>query len=256
MGYHTKTAVLVGLSLISVGEFAFILAVVGVSARLISPDTYMIILWVTFLSLIISVPVMGSSHTFYYRFKKFVSNKNPWFTHLLSRLDKSPLLTTPDSLKNHVVVLGFGRVGKYICRALSFVEIPYVVVDYNHHIVKKLQDEGIPVIYGDPAEIDVLRFAQVEKAQAIILAYADRHMQEVVITNTLSLNPKARLMCRAHFEEDQGKLKSLGVETIVQPEFEAAIALVEKLLRSFNVAGSEIEEKIKRLKIEHGRGLS
>ena len=253
LGYHTKTAVLVGLSLISVGEFAFILAVVGVSARLISPDTYMIILWVTFLSLIISVPLMGSSHTLYYRFKKFVSTKSPWLARLISRLDKSPhpkLLS--DSLKDHVVVLGFGRVGKYICRALSFVEIPYVVVDYNHHIVKKLQNEGIQVIYGDPAEIDVLRFAQVAQAQAVILAYADRHMQEVVITNTLSLNPKARLMCRVHFEEDQGRLKSLGVETIVQPEFEAAITLVEKLLRSFNVAEEEIEGKIKRLKIEHG----
>jgi CPA2 family monovalent cation:H+ antiporter-2 len=150
------------------------------------------------------------------------------------------------------VVLGHGRVGKYICRALEFLEIPFVVVDYNHQVIKMLQEKGTAVIYGDPAEIDVLRFAKVRDARAIILAYPDRHMQEMIVTNSLNLNPNIKLIARIHFEEDQKKLKSLGVEAVVQPEFEAAVSITEKLLKLFNVPKEEIEGKITRLKIEHG----
>lgn len=59
------------------------------------------------------------------------------------------------------------------------MEIPYLVVDYNHQIVRKLREEGINVIYGDPAEIDVLRFANLDKAKIVIIAYSDRTMQEI-----------------------------------------------------------------------------
>jgi CPA2 family monovalent cation:H+ antiporter-2 len=157
-----------------------------------------------------------------------------------------------DPLSDHVVVLGHGRVGKYICRALSKSEIPYVVVDYNHHLVKSLQKQGVRVIYGDPAEIDVLNFAQVIHAKVAILAYADRHTQETVIANILTINPNIKLICRVHFEEDQKKLKGLGVELLIQPEFEAALSMVDRLLRMFNVKQDVIETKLKDLRKEHG----
>ena len=79
-------------------------------------------------------------------------------------------------------------------------------------------------------------------------------MQESIIGNILLLNPKIKLICRTHFEEDQKKLKGLGVETVIQPEFEAAVSMTEKLLKLFNIPADEIEGKITRLKIEHGLG--
>lgn len=251
LGYHTKVAALVGVSLISVGEFAFILALSGLSLQLISRETYMTILSVSFITLVISAPLLSVSNKFYYQIKKQIFIKFPSLAKFFIRFDRLPNLRAID-LSNHVVVLGHGRVGKYICRALGFTQIPYLVVDYNHKIVKRLKEEGIAVVYGDPAEFDVLRYARVDKAKIVIMAYSDRSMQPSIISNILSLNPNAKVMCRTHFEEDQKKLKSLGVEIIIQPEFEAAISITEKLLRLFNVESSEIDGKITRLKIEHG----
>lgn len=251
LGFHTKTATLVSLSLISVGEFAFILALGASSAGLIKAQDYMTIVTVSFVTLIISVPILGASQNLYRSFRKILKNRLPFLIDYLDRFDKKQLWNN-ESLSDHVVVLGHGRVGKYICRALTFVEIPYVVVDYDHSVVRQLKDENINVIYGDPADLEVLNFAKIKEARVIIIAYSDRHMMESVVTNITSLNPKIKIICRTHHEEDSKKLKSLGAEIVIQPEFEAAISMTEKLLRLFNVADDQISGKIKRLKIEHG----
>jgi len=249
LGYHTKTAFLVSLSLISVGEFAFILAILGLSTHLISLDIYMIILSVSFVTLIIALPFMTYGEKIYY-FTKHNFCRFSFGRKLFDKFDKSTHEEI-SVLEDHVVVLGHGRVGKYICLALTSAQIPYVVVDYNHQLVKSLRLAGIRVIYGDPAEIDVLHFAQVKNARVVILAYADRHAQETVIVNILTLNPKVKLIVRTHFEEDRKLLKSLGVDTVIQPEFEAAISMTEELLRIVNLEEGEIEKRIKSLKTEY-----
>lgn len=249
LGYHSKTAFLVGFSLVSVGEFAFILAIIGLSSNLITNDIYMTILSVSFISLIVSVPFISLGERIYYRLKHAISFI-PLGRKIFTTLDRSKNEEVED-LSNHVVVLGHGRVGKYICHALSISQIPFIVIDYNHKLVRSLRRQGISVIYGDPAEIDVLNFAQVKNAKVVILAYADRHTQETVIANILTLNANVKLIVRTHFEEDWKLLKSLGVNTIVQPEFEAAISMTEELLHMLNLQEKEIEGKVRNLQREY-----
>lgn len=247
--YHTKTAFLVSVSLVSVGEFAFILALLGFKNHLINSDIYMTILSISFISFVIALPFLSSGEKFYYRTKRILC-KIHIFKKLFDRTDKSNSEEI-ESLSDHVVVLGHGRVGKYICHALSLSQIPFIVVDYNHKLVKHLRSNGIKVIYGDPAEIDVLHFARVENAKVVILAYADRHTQEIVVTNVLSINSNAKIIARTHFEEDGMMLKSLGVDAVVQPEFEAAISMTEELLHMVDADKEEIDKRLKNLKREY-----
>jgi CPA2 family monovalent cation:H+ antiporter-2 len=157
-------------------------------------------------------------------------------------------------ISNHVVICGYGRVGKYIGRALEMAHIPFLVVDYNHATVTELRSKGISVVYGDPADKDVLDYAQVDFARAVIIAIPDRHTQEMIVSNAQTLNRHIRIICRTHHEEDQHYLKALGVQTIVQPEFEAALSVIERLLPEYGVSPNDLSGKISRLKIEHGLG--
>lgn len=249
LGYHSKTALMVGFSLVSVGEFAFILAMLGINNGLISSDIYMTILSVSFISLIISVPVLDYGEKTYYRIKHFF-HKFEFGKRFFNKLDKSKDEET-EIMSDHVVVLGHGRVGKYICHALKHAQIPFVVVDYNHRLVKNLRQAGVKVIYGDPADIDVLHFAQVKNAKVVILAYSDRYTQEIVVTNILTINPGVKLIARAHFEEDLQVLKNLGVDSVIQPEFEAAITMTDKLLHMVNLEKSEIDKRLSSLTREY-----
>lgn len=250
MGYHRKTAFLVGLYLTQVSEFGFVLAQAGLGLGVISHQHASVLIAVTFITIIISAPLMIHADAIYYRFHAWLKK----FPTFYSPIDMESHDQEGYPITDHVVVCGYGRVGRYIGRALQMAGIPFLVVDYNQHALKLLKDQGIATVYGDPADKDVLDYAQVDLARSIVIAIPDRHTQEMIIGNSVSLNRRIKIICRTHHEEDQRHLKSLGVQTIVQPEFEAALTIVTKLLTDFGVASDEIAGKMSRLKIEHGVG--
>ena len=251
VGYHQKTAFLVGLSLTQVSEFGFVIAGVGTAFGVISADHYTILVAVTFGTLLVSTPLVASSHGVYYWYAHHLGNIFPKFfadrTMAVSGADQYPI-------EKHIVICGYGRVGKYVGRALEMAQVPFLVVDYNHQTIKTLRERGVNVVYGDPADKDVLDYAQVDLARAIVIAIPDRHTQELIIGHAQTLTRRIKIICSSHHEEDQARLKSLGVTTIIQPEFEAAVTIVERLLPEFGVSPEDVDGKISRLKIEHGMG--
>lgn len=252
LGYHRKTAFLVGLSLTQVSEFGFVIAGTGVALGALTLTQASVLVAVTFITILVSSPMIGRGHQLYYamhlvmkRFPKIF--KETAEGHVSEEAEGYPI-------RDHVVVCGYGRVGRYIGRALQMSGIPFLVVDYNQSTLRTLTESGIATVYGDPADKAVLDFAQVDQARSIVIAIPDRHTQEMVIGNALSLNRRIKIICRSHHEEDQRHLKSLGVQTIVQPEFEAALTIVNKLFADFGVSEEEMAGKMSRLKIEHGIG--
>ncbi len=252
MGYHRKTAFLVGLYLTQVSEFGFILARAGMAAGVLSELHATILIAVTFLTIMISAPLISRSHDVYYGFSALMRRFPKFFRDL--DIEHAFPKDTGYPIRDHVVLCGYGRVGRYIGRALQMAGVPFLVVDYNQTALKSLKESGIQTVYGDPADKEVLDYAQVDLARAIVVAIPDRHTQEMVIGNAVSLNRKIKIICRTHHEEDQRHLKSLGVATVVQPEFEAALTIVGRLLNEFGVPDEEIAGKMSRLKIEHGAG--
>lgn len=251
LGYHRKTAFIVALGLTQMSEFGFIIARLGVTQGVLSQQHYALIIALVFITIMVSSPLFMNAPDIFYYLRKKVRFLYPDF--FPEKVEKE-IFGKELSFRDHVVICGYGRVGKYVGRALTMAEIPFIVVDYNHTTVTSLRDKHIPVIYGDPADMDVLDYAQVDYAKAVVIAIPDRHTQEMVIANAQTLNSSIRIMCRTHHEQDQLRLKTLGVNTIIQPEFEAAIAITTKLLSQFGVNAVEIEGKIARLKIEHGLG--
>jgi len=249
-GFHKKTAFLVAVALLPMSEFGFILAAVGVSLGVLTNTESVLLVALTFTTIVISSPFISSGQKLYSLYRKTFG---AWFPTIFPQ-EHEAHEDGGLAIEHHIVICGFGRVGMYVGRALELCGIPFVVIDYNHHKVMELRQRGIEVVYGDPADIDVLDYAQVDKARAIIIAIPDRHTQEMVIGNAVTLNKKIKIYCRSHHEEDQRRLKSLGVHTIIQPEFEASLSITQKILLDAHVPGEDISAKITRLKIEHGLG--
>lgn len=249
--FHRKTAFLVGVGLTQMSEFGFIIAREGLSKGALSSDEYTFLVALTFVTIVASAPLLTAGHGLYYWLLRALGKRWPILFHAKEELAD---MKEGIDMSDHVVLCGYGRVGKYIGRALEMAGVPYVVVEYNHTVVSDLKSKGVRVVYGDPADKDVLDWAQVDLARAVIIAIPDRHTQELVVGHAQSLNRRIKIICRTHHEEDQKRLKALGVATVVQPEFEAAISIVERLLTDFGVLPEEISGKISRLKIEHGLG--
>lgn len=253
LGYHAKTGILVSLGLVQVGEFAFVLASLGMNQGLIDSQIYSLILSVTILTLLATPGLIFIAPRLYLGLRKISQKHFPRiYSHLFIRYDSFRPHAAGLDLENHVVICGHGRVGSWITRALRMIGVPFVVIDYDHQVINKLKEKDIPVLYGDPADIDVLDYAQVEKAKVVIIAIPDRATQEMIVANCQTLNPKVKIISRVHHESDQSRLKALGVTSIIQPEFEAALSIIHRALQFFGVTREEVANKIKRIKIEHG----
>lgn len=254
LGYHAKTSLIVGLGLVEVGEFAFILARVGLAEKVVSLDVYALILAVTLVSILFLPPLFTLAPRLYlYARELSKTHFPPLYLRLFAHLEhKDTLEELP--FVDHVVLCGYGRVGKYVGRALALAKIPFIVIEYNHHIARELKKAGIPVVYGDPADVDILDYAQVDRARAVVIAIPDLHTQEMVIAGSRQLNKQIQIFCRTHHEEHQKILKTLGAATLIQPEFEAALSITQKILKIFGTKTEEIEGKLTRLKLEHGLG--
>lgn len=253
--FHSHTSFSVAMLMTSVGEFAFIMLSVGHLNENVSDTTYLFALSSVVMTIIISPIMIAKREAVYTRLKKFIKKFLPDLErYLVYNVDREPAHIDALDLKHHVIVCGYGRVGKYIGRALTMADIPFVAIDYNYYVVMKAREASVPIIYGDPTDIDILDYAQAECAACIISAVPSVLGQEMIILNAKLLKPDITVFSRVNREDEQRRMKDLGAQVVIQPEFEASIAMVKKIYHAFNIPREDIIGKIKRLKIEHGMG--
>lgn len=249
--YHVKVAHKTAINLISVGEFAFVLALGSVGNGLISSYLYSLIISVALATIGITPIIMNKSDELYQILEKTSSKYLPGFHN---RIFQKSDFTNELPFENHVVICGYGRVGRHIGEVLKRHQIPFVVVEYNHRVVHDLKDKAIPVVYGDPTEYGVLDFAQVDKAKIVVVAIPDRTSQEQIIVNSLSLNKNVVIICRSHIEEDRDFLLGKGAKVVVQPEFEASLSISHKVLEYFSIPKETIVNSLKTARGEQENG--
>lgn len=251
--FHTRSSFSLGLMLTQVGEFAFVLLTQAFDARLLSQDTYHFAIATTLFTIAISPMLIQKRNKLYIGVKAFIKSRLPDVdAFLTANIDRDISPIDVLELKDHVVLCGYGSVGKYIGRALMLSKIPYIAIDYNYHSVEHARRAGIDIIYGDCTDVDILDYAQVDTAAVLICAVPSKQAQEMILLNSKTLNRKLLLLTRVNDEDQQQRMKDLGAEVVIQPEFEASLAIIRKTFLSLNIPKEEIAGKIKRLKIEHG----
>lgn len=248
-GFRGRTAVASSFGLAQVGEFAFVIFSTALSLKLINSTDTSLGITVTLLSLLIS-PLLFDRVVAVWRSLRGAS-ANSVFAALFSSGEKREVL--PEGISDHIIICGYGRVGKWIGKALSDFNIPFVVVEYNQKVVNELKEGGVSVLYGDPTEPEVLEAVGIRQAKAVILAIPDRVAQETLIAYVQTVAPNVKIISRAHLDEDWEKLKTLRVDKVVQPEFEAAVEIVRGVLASRGKTREEVSEAIKSLRVSHSK---
>ena len=134
-------------------------------------------------------------------------------------------------LRNHFVVAGYGRVGRFACEEFSRERIPFVVVDPDSRLGQELDDRGIPHLVGDASEDAVLREAGIDEARGLICA-AESDATNVSITLTArALNPDLTIVARASRPETDEKLVRAGADRAVSAAALGGVWLAHLALR-------------------------
>jgi len=225
IGYPLKTALLVGFALSQVGEFSFIMAKAAESAGLFDGDIYKI-------AIAVIVSTMAISPFFIMASGKIAD----WATTLPfpAIIKNGYIRQTKDeheSLKDHVIIVGFGVAGRAIAKAAKQAEIPYIVIEMNPSTIKKKGEE--PIIYGDASSFAVLEHAHIEKARVLVATIPDPVGVRNIVDTAKQENPAIHVVARTRFVLDQKPLKSLGADDVVVEEFETSVELFAKVLAKY-----------------------
>ncbi|MDP8901531.1 MAG: NAD-binding protein, partial [Actinomycetota bacterium] len=229
-GYVNIVPFAVGLGLFQVGEFSFLLARSGRSEGVISSSTYSIALTTAVVTMALTPFAARAVSPLYGRWRRRFPALAPKTVDLPG-----------EELEDHVVIVGFGRVGGFVARLLRRLEQPFVVVDVDPNKVEVAREEGIPLVYGDAAAEPVLEAAKVRKARMVVLATSDAVGTRLVVERTRALNPHARIVARSAGEEQLEDLGRLGVYEAVQPELEAGLELARQALINQGFGAAEVQ---------------
>jgi monovalent cation:H+ antiporter-2, CPA2 family len=153
--YPLNTALTVSASLAQIGEFSFILAGLGVALGLLPVEGQNFILAGAIISIALN-PIVFQTIEPVERWLQRRVGLTRWLERRPDPLAVLPAATTPHDLAGHVVLVGYGRVGRRIGQALGERGLPFIVVEQNRELVEKLREQGVQAVAGDasdPAEL-------------------------------------------------------------------------------------------------------
>jgi CPA2 family monovalent cation:H+ antiporter-2 len=153
-----------------------------------------------------------------------------------------------DSLHGHVIVAGYGR--KAAARVLHRAEIPLLVVEISHSVFGGLASDGFSGIWGDITGEEILKAAQIGKARILLLTVPYQNSVRLSVERARRLNPTISVIARALRTDDVLELRKLGVDAVIQPEFEGGVAKVRQALVQYTGDGAAASRLISDLRAE------
>jgi CPA2 family monovalent cation:H+ antiporter-2 len=228
-----RTALVVSASLAQIGEFSFILAGLGAALGLLPPDGRDLILAGAILSIALN-PVTFAGITPLTRFIE----ARPRLLALLERrgADRHRVAATAHAnLRDHAILIGYGRVGGAIGPVLKSQQLPFVVIERDHLMLASAQAAGIPTLVGDAAVPGVLEAAGIGHARLLVVATPDSFQARRIIELAHTLKPGIDIVVRTHSDSEFNALQDLKVGRVVMGERELAFGMLEYALRSLGV---------------------
>jgi voltage-gated potassium channel len=122
-----------------------------------------------------------------------------------------------ERLSQHVILCGYGRVGRQIAREFQREQVPFVVVDVNETSLSAAGAEGCLFVQGNAADDDVLLAAGVKRARALVTA-VDSDVDNVYVTlSARGLNPSLPIIARSARDDAEAKLRRAGADRVISP---------------------------------------
>jgi CPA2 family monovalent cation:H+ antiporter-2 len=220
-GHPRSTALMISASLAQIGEFSFILAGLGVSLELLPERGRDLILAGAILSIMLN-PL-------------FFAILDRWLAAEKSRegvadgapaapATREPIPAT--SLSDHIVLVGHGRVGRFITAAPQLATAPFLIVEDDTDVAAELRKQGKEAIAGNAADPEVLQAVNLAGARCLLVAIPDAFEGGQVVAQARQANPALPIAARAHSEDEIEHLKKHGATVVVMGEHEIAKAML------------------------------
>jgi CPA2 family monovalent cation:H+ antiporter-2 len=235
LGCAGRTTLIVATGRSQIGEFSFILGQAGLVLGVLDESQYSLILAAAIVSITVNPLVVGLVDPLERWLKK-----RPALWRLIDRAVQD-LPPEAETLKDHVVIVGCGRVGRHIAETLGRLGISRVVIEADPIRVNKLREIGVPVLYGEAGNSEILEHAALKRAKALIITLPDDAAALLVVITARKIAPGIHIISRASTWDGAKRLKADGAGEVVRPELEGGVEIVRRTLLELHLPVREIQ---------------
>lgn len=235
-GFRGRTAATAGALLAQSAEFSFLMARVGVDVEAVSTDVFGVLLASAAISIVLA-PVLHNL-------------AQPLGRRLEAILPLAADAELPVAMphRDHVVLCGYGRVGRVIGSMLAQRNLDVVVIEQDGGIVHMLRRQGIRALHGSASNEVLLERAGIDRARALIIATPDPLAARQILETARRRNPSLDIVVRTHSHAERRFLQSRGANEAVVGELELALEMARHVLERFGVPADEAQLELARLR--------
>ncbi|MBR0369833.1 MAG: cation:proton antiporter [Methanobrevibacter sp.] len=242
----SKVSITIAILLSQIGEFSFVLASEGMKYGLMTQR---------FFSVFLGVSILTMSLT------PFLQKMTPKIVKQFGKINyfqvDDELKTLPEEfedtqpIKDHVILVGLGRVGKQMTKACHQFNVPILAVDMNPIVVEKQQALGVPIIYGNASNESVLKELQVTRAQCIVISASTYEGTLKTIDTARRLNPDIHIIVRTKYLKNIEEVIDAGADEVIPKEFETSILMFTRIMDYYQKDMDEIADAVNNLRSDN-----
>jgi len=234
-GHSRRTALTISVSLAQIGEFAFILAGMGMALGVMDKEAQNLVLAGAIVSIMLN-PVLFSL------LDKYLEKTETIEEQLLEEtLEEETQI--PVDICGHAIIVGYGRVGGMLADKLRRRDIPLVVVEDTRAKFEELAENGFSAILGNGANKDIISLARIECAKTLLLTIPNGYEAGEIVTHAKELNPNITVIVRAHYDDEVSFIKECGADHIIIGEHEIAKAMATFMCNDVTEYGCSIDDE-------------
>lgn len=244
-----RTMIIVAAGLSQIGEFTFIVGQAGVQLGLLDIDQYGLILAAAAISIILN-PLM-------FRLIPVTERallRFPAIWRGMSRGDQKPE-PLHEEFEDHVVIVGYGRVGRHIGGVLQRLGLPFLVIEQDMVYATELQEQGIKTMFGDAANSEILTHVCLDCARALVVTVPNETTAELIVGAAHGIAPDLPIIVRAETEDRLDDLFRLGARHVINPELEGGLELLRYTLLTLDYSSGQIQHFIDTIRSDTYTGI-
>ncbi len=244
MRFPARVAWLSGVALGQFGEFGFVLVTLATGAGILAADEASAIIAAGVISMAATpillrvAPHIGTGARLLAPLERLLGGERV--------VDAQP---EHRALEGHAVIVGLGVGGRLVAEALERRDVPFLALELNAETVRRERAKQRPVYYGDASSREVLDHAGLKAARVLVLMMNDRDALQRTIAAARDVAPEVPIVARAKYLAEREQLFQLGADVVVAEEVEAAVEIVGRVMRAFDLARNEIDDAVHAVRV-------
>ncbi|WP_445496617.1 YbaL family putative K(+) efflux transporter [Photorhabdus sp. SF281] len=223
-GHSRRTALTISVSLAQIGEFAFILAGLGVALGLLDGNARNLVLAGAIVSIMLN-PVLFSLLDRYLEKTETIEEQL-----LEETLEEETQI--PVNICGHTIVVGYGRTGSLLCQRLQENEFPLVVIENTRAKFEELGEQGISAVMGNAVSKDIMSLARLDCACSLLLTIPNGYEAGEIIASAREIRPDINIIVRADYDDEVAYITERGASHVIIGEHEIAKTMASVLINS------------------------